>query len=67
MFIFFNKLHFISTEFKITVNIDENYQRTKETVVELKYSNSTSDTCLSAEVNISVAIDIYMHVRVNLQ
>ncbi|KOX74187.1 Integrin alpha-4 [Melipona quadrifasciata] len=40
-------------KFKITVTIDERYQRTKQTTLELKSSNLISDICLSAQVNIS--------------
>lgn len=45
---------FLVIKFKITVTIDERYQRTKQTTLELKSSNLISDICLSAQVNISV-------------
>ncbi|XP_024225722.1 integrin alpha-PS5 isoform X3 [Bombus impatiens] len=38
---------------KVTVTIDERYQRTQQTILELKSSNLTSNVCLSAQVNIS--------------
>ncbi|OAD59083.1 Integrin alpha-4 [Eufriesea mexicana] len=39
-------------ESKITIIVDERYQRTEQTILQLK-SNLTSDTCLSTRVNIS--------------
>nr|XP_012151781.1 PREDICTED: integrin alpha-9-like isoform X1 [Megachile rotundata] len=40
------------TEFKVTVTIDERYQRTKNTIVELRSLDLKADKCLSANVNI---------------
>lgn len=44
---------FSFVESRITITIDERYQRTEQTVLQLN-SNLTSDTCLSTRVNISV-------------
>ncbi|XP_046144309.1 integrin alpha-9-like isoform X1 [Osmia bicornis bicornis] len=42
-----------SQEFKITLTIDERYQRTKKTTLELKSFYLKIDMCLSAQINIS--------------
>ncbi|KOC68174.1 Integrin alpha-9 [Habropoda laboriosa] len=42
--------------FKITVTIDERYQRTIEKILELKSFNLTSNKCLSVPINISTNI-----------
>ncbi|XP_076177580.1 integrin alpha-8-like isoform X2 [Ptiloglossa arizonensis] len=42
-----------STKFRITITVDEQYQRTKETYFELKSYNLNLVTCLQTRVNIS--------------
>lgn len=51
------KYFFLAIKFKITAIIDERYQRTKETILEMKSSNLS--ICLSSEVNILVTFNIF--------
>lgn len=51
------KYFFLAIKFKITAIIDERYQRTKETILEMKSSNLS--ICLSSKVNILVTFNIF--------
>lgn len=55
-----NHNSFLAIKSKVTVTIDERYQRTQQTILELKSSNLTSNVCLSAQVNISVILNIFL-------
>lgn len=52
-FLYFSMKYFLlAIKFRITAIIDERYQRTKETILEMKSSNLS--ICLSSQVNILV-------------
>ncbi|XP_054005734.1 integrin alpha-8-like isoform X2 [Hylaeus anthracinus] len=53
----YNMQSALVTKCKITVTVDEQFQRTKETFLELTSCNLTSVVCLETRVNISVTID----------